>query len=698
MMAAPVTPDPVTVPKKITTELSARRKLELSSVSLSALQQELMGTDVGIEKLAVYLSSQIRFDVGDRITDASISRSMDASSTLTVTIDDYDRGVLLSGYLHNKLDVTIDGLWFRLLGVDKQGDTLVLTFEDREIAVLRTYNSWKVARRSQVTRAEFVLSLITEVKEFQIPTIIPELHTVQPLQRYTGDPVGADSIMYKRQGINPDYQKPSPKWYAQTAVGKAATKLYCKTAVATKDQIQNANIIIGVGIHMSCNRKVIVSAIMTAIQESGLTNLPLAVGTYSGTSSGLFQQTIGNNWGSAEDRMNPETASRMYYQRAKASDAQYPHLSLNDLCYSVQHCAPENKNLYAQWADQADAFVTAHGMTGGDIQTGGASSNGQNDTLGAGGEYFFYRGTIDNRLGQKIRKPENSWTCIQRLAGDVNWKGFFVSGFFYFMSEDDLIKQQPAATINEWTDGIISIDGNYYENKNNATLTVTADVGRWMVPPGRLVVIKDMGVWDGRWLVTQFDRSLFNLQATISLERKHPALPEPNPKGGNKSDVNPTWVPKEQSVKVGTTAATATDGTRTSVVLQAKKAVEVNKTWHYHYHEIRPYPDSMWSAEAHNRGFDCSAFVTLCYKEGGAPDPNGSNFDGNGYTGTLAKHGKTVTTPKPGDIQLYGDPPGYGHATIYIGDGLVASFGSEAGPETYSATDPAPALIKSYLP
>jgi hypothetical protein len=171
-------------PPKVTTEPSAKQLLELSIETPKALQQELLGTDVGVDKLAVYLSSQIRFDIGDRIIDASISRTMDAASVLSVTINDYDRGVLQSGYLYNKLDVQIDGLWFRLTGVDKSGDELTLTFEDREVAVLRTYNTWKMASRKNVTRAEFILNLINEVKEFKIPYVIPELHTVQLLQTY----------------------------------------------------------------------------------------------------------------------------------------------------------------------------------------------------------------------------------------------------------------------------------------------------------------------------------------------------------------------------------------------------------------------------------------------------------------------------------------------------------------------------------
>jgi hypothetical protein len=693
-------------PTKVKTNVSARRKLELSQIDPSTVYQELMGTDVGLDKLAVYLSGQIRFDVGDRITDASISRTMEGSTILKIIIDDYDRNVLTSGYLYNKLDVTIDGLWFRLTGVDKSGDELTLTFEDREIAVLRSYTSWKIARRSKVTRAEFILSMIREVKEFQIPVVIPELETVQPLQRYTNDTSGADAILYKNKGIAKDYKgavyvtgDPHKSWIDV----KTYQRLTVKNVPINQEQLTNANIILAVGEHMGASRKVQVCAIMTAIDESVLKNIDHG----DRDSVGLFQQR--DSWGSYEDRMNPETSSRMFYKPAMTADALYPHVSFNDLCQYVQHSG--TPNAYGQYHDEADRIVTAHGTPGG---AGGASEadastvNGQNANLGAGGDYYFYRGTIENRLGQKIRKPENTWTCIQRLADDVNWKAFFVSGTFYFISEDDLIKQEPALVLNEWSDGVISIDGNFYENKKNAQLSVVADVGKWIVPPGRVVVIEDMGPWDGRWLVSQFDRGLFDLQATITLVRESPALPEPNPKGGNVKDVNPSWVPKPGKPslpQVGTGPGAGADGSRSAVVAVAKRGIETNKSWHYHYPgdegggggPSRPIPDSLWSADAHN-ALDCSAFATLCYKEAGCDDPNGNNYNGQGYTGTIASHGKTVTTPRPGDLCLYGSPPDYHHVTVYLGGGQVASCGSEQGIIQYALTYETVTLIKSFLP
>ena len=81
---------------------------------------------------------------------------------------------------------------------------------------------------------------------------------------------------------------------------------------------------------------------------------------------------------------------------------------------------------------------------------------------------------------------------------------------------------------------------------------------------------------------------------------------------------------------------------------------------------------------------DCSAFVTLCYNWAGAPDPNGQNYDGQGYTGTLLSHGTPISVSQaiPGDVIVYG--PGTGWHTALIveagADPLTVSMGEQGDP------------------
>lgn len=76
--------------------------------------------------------------------------------------------------------------------------------------------------------------------------------------------------------------------------------------------------------------------------------------------------------------------------------------------------------------------------------------------------------------------------------------------------------------------------------------------------------------------------------------------------------------------------------------------------------------------------WDCSAFATNVWFAGGGPDPNGRNYDHQGYTGTLIDHGIRVDTIhdlKPGDLIFYGHSsgrPGFSpgdptHVAVYVG-------------------------------
>jgi hypothetical protein len=81
---------------------------------------------------------------------------------------------------------------------------------------------------------------------------------------------------------------------------------------------------------------------------------------------------------------------------------------------------------------------------------------------------------------------------------------------------------------------------------------------------------------------------------------------------------------------------------------------------------------------------DCSSWVTSCYSWAGAPDPNGLNYNGTGYTGTLLSHGERIplSEVQPGDIIVYGPGTGW-HTAIVVQPGqdpLTVSMGQNGDP------------------
>lgn len=105
-----------------------------------------------------------------------------------------------------------------------------------------------------------------------------------------------------------------------------------------------------------------------------------------------------------------------------------------------------------------------------------------------------------------------------------------------------------------------------------------------------------------------------------------------------------------------------------------------------HYRQSRPYPSSPRSLPMYT---DCSAFATLACKDAGAADPNGTGFDGYGFTGTLYSHCPKVAKAdaKPGDLLEHGGYPG-SHVNVLVekgskADPMVVSHGQESGPRLY---------------
>ena len=122
------------------------------------------------------------------------------------------------------------------------------------------------------------------------------------------------------------------------------------------------------------------------------------------------------------------------------------------------------------------------------------------------------------------------------------------------------------------------------------------------------------------------------------------------------------------------------------------RAVEIHYTqgprrWEGIDKKFRCYPGHI----EYPKYADCSAYVTWLYWNAlkrrinhGFPDIlNGANWKA-GYTGTLLQHGRQLHNNTPGlvgDLVIYGAPGTTGrHVAGYIGNGMVFSHGSEAGP------------------
>jgi hypothetical protein len=509
--------------------------IQASKVDPRSQTKGAMGDDLDLRNFSLYLSQKLRLKAMDQVMDAQISRTIAGASTIQFTLDDDDRSILRSGLLSDSLDIKVDGLWFRLCQVGKQGDDLVLTFETREIAILRLYNTKKIVSSAHTTRAQFILSLIRELP-LHIPVVIPELNILQTGAQGTS-PVPATTPQLDNNGIPTDL--PASNDPIDT-IFDPRRNLTVKGERATPEQISNVNTILGVGAQLGARRKVMVASIMTAIDESSIINL--AGGDED--SAGAFQQRPSQGWGTYEQVTNLPYAAHTFFTRAIAYDRENPNISYNDLCQGVQHSG--TPTAYGQYQPEAENFVTAYTLTNPSLPLiptlvqgvissvdsyMGGGSRPITPTTGMDG--YFYRGIPgQNNADWGL---EDSWTCIQRLASEVNWYAFFVGGTFWYISGAALFSIKPIMNITESSKGIAGLDFDYDRGKKSGTVQLSCRVGRWLAQPGAVVQLQNMGPVNGRWLVQEFERSLFDLDASITLIKPMPAL--------QKADTGDTTIP-----------------------------------------------------------------------------------------------------------------------------------------------------------
>ena len=625
-------------------------------------QLEALEHDVDILSFQLEMQNQCGIDLTQTISAATIERTIEGASTLTVMVeDDLDRTIQNSGRLGRHVDVELDGLIFTLVGVKKQARQLTLVFEDQAINVLRYYNTFIQADRSKVTRAQFVLRMIREVKEIPLSWVIPELDVIQQVSdiqpgQVIVNPDGTPMVAVKtdkatkaaaktqrQKGITP----PSPQDTHGLTVRGAAMDI---------EQWQNAVTIINTGVAMKMTTKVIVCSIMTAIDESNIRNLTNAQSDPGTDSVGVFQQRRSMGWPATR---NVATDAAAFFNAAAPIDRNNPTMSYNDVCQSVQHSG--TPYAYGAFYDEAALIVHAYGL---DVKSGlvdpkytvqGGNNMQAPDTIPdySTGAFFFTRGTLStDSIGETLLTKEDSWTCIRRLATEVNWRAFCVSGVIYFIDDKDLFASKPFMVIDEDTDGIDWIDYDYDEGKRKATVTVTAHLSRWSAPPGSTVKCINSGIVNGKWLVQDITRSLYDHIGTITMIKPQPVLPEPTTSSTSKIMDGTTGgkTAKPGGARVGSEGPMGS--VQNKIVSFARQQLGVTY---------------VYGAESPGKAFDCSGLAQAAYSAANISIPRVAQDQFNA--------GKPIYPPetlKPADLVFFGSSTtSIEHVGIYIGDGKM---------------------------
>ncbi|MEV4544559.1 hypothetical protein GA0070609_2133 [Micromonospora echinaurantiaca] len=162
--------------------------------------------------------------------------------------------------------------------------------------------------------------------------------------------------------------KPTPSATKKKAPKKPAKPRRPRpVAGLTQAQMDNAKIIVDVGVDMKIPRRGLVVAIATAMQESNLYNyasgvLPesqnyphQAIG-WDHDSVGLFQQRPSSGWGTVKDLMRPAYAARAFYEALREIPG-WQEMSVTAAAQAVQISA--FPDAYAQHEGRATTVVAA---------------------------------------------------------------------------------------------------------------------------------------------------------------------------------------------------------------------------------------------------------------------------------------------------------------------------------------------------
>lgn len=432
-----------------------------------------------------------RFDavVTDRVTGGSAKATIEAASTLTLNVQDTDRKLLRSGVFSKAVELDAIGLEWSLAAVSKTGAELELVFEDRRVAELRRHDKPRKVARDQKTRAEFVKLLVDEVDQPEIVFVSPELHKRQP--------IGTKKERRKRLE---DRERGLPD----------DADLQVKGTRASRSQLRQIERAMDVADSLDAPRKATMAMIVAGIGESAFRAIPNTAG--SGY-AGVFQANPSNI--PMED-----TEKQAYYflkggkgfqaGGAIAFAAANPSASPGLIATKVE-ASGQPASFYNEHRDEAEAIYDAYGGTSGTRER----------TITETKRYEFSRGRPGGPKG------EDSWDCALRLAEEVGWRRFIVRKRFYFISEEDLLRSKPRATVREHARGVDDIDFEIDGRHKVDEATVNCRANLWRIPPGTVVLVKDQGLADGRWLVTEVDRpSLWADQLTVSLRRGAALLKE----------------------------------------------------------------------------------------------------------------------------------------------------------------------------
>jgi hypothetical protein len=593
----------------------------------------IKGLGSGVANLRV-ANSRISADISNAIHgDVTIRRTIEGASELSLTVSDPHGRIMKSSLVNEASRLSIDDLRFALVKVAKSGQDLSLSAEDHLVYRLRQKKGPKKAYRDKVTRAQFAKSLVREVGA-DIGFYSPELNKVQPIA--DGKEPGRTVTSRK---VDEDREEGIPR---------NAKGLTVQGAPASRTQIKVGDELIREAMKYKPPHRALVSLVSAAIVESVMGTRGM-VTPVDHDSIGILQGRLMFN--SRNDLLSIPYNVRRFFVKpwtggskgaiALAKEGK----SVIEICETVQGNDRTYSYRYGKWAGEANNWVKAYQ---------GGSVDSTERTVSVTKRYAF-----------EVKKKEDYWTALKRLAEEVNWRCFVVGNRVFFIAEPTLLRSRRRMLLGENPPGVDTIDWEVDSGKRSHTATVTGRITNWAAPPGTVVTLSEAhGPAAGRWIVSSIEGTLNNTEVSISLKRPSKPLPEPA------SETTTKTVGGRRPRQAG-----AGRGGADKMVKWLRAVMGTNTGSARHLKWCRALGASSsdpW----------CSIFVAYGLKEVIGIRSIPSNFP---YSGSWIdwSGGQRVSRSqiKPGDLVIYGPRSFTGHVNVYIGNGKCIG-GNQSGSVT----------------
>jgi hypothetical protein len=513
-----------------------------------------------------------------------------------VAVDEAWEPIIAPDVIGRAMEVELDGVTFRLVKVRYSSATRTaeLTFEDRLVYWLRRKRGERRASRGSCTRAEFVLSLLREVRAKRYRFVCPDLHVRQPIdagKKASRALTRATSSSRTAGGADAD----------QAGGFAADASFTVKGVKATPDQRRNLHGVLTECAAQGASGDVPVATVCCVIQESVAKRI--RYGDAAGPDSrGLFQQRA--PWGPEDVRLDPRGSTKMFLTGGRGGQAGYKqkHGSLARVPGGIESAVKAvqvSVGGYSQHEREARAIVRAWG---GSTSAEGAAAGGGSYTK----SYQFTRNA-----------DEDSWTACKRLAEEVGWRFFIVGNTVYLMSEADLYARRTRYEVRPDDPAVLDLSYDVDWGKPVSEMTLEVVLDRWGAPPGSVINVDGYGPPDGRWLVVSVSRNYFAPTATVTCRQPGKEKLEP-------ASERATRAANASEGGGGSPGTEVDDGSKSSkLYAEAKRISDAGGTYVYG----GGHGGSL-STLASGQGLDCSSSSSLALKRAGMFDGDAAIVSG----------------------------------------------------------------------